>query len=578
MLSVVVFVHTPTRSGFTSPKFLGCSMFSVFSFRPTRSHYALGLLGALLLVVAACSRAKQADTDTLNARASSEDAAANITLLYVADIHAQLNEHPELFWEGDEDRLEMAGGFARIVQALRDTREALGDDHTITIDGGDTIQGSALAAITDGKLIVPLLDMFGFDVAIPGNWEVAYGPDVMKARLNETQYPWIATNIFDKATGEQVFSPTWMTERQGVKIGFVGFTDPDVPFRQPPSYSEGLRYDDHSTLNDYAQELRDDGADVVILVSHIGLSKALKLTESLEGYDIHLSADTHERTYEPFDVNGVWVVEPGSFGSFMGKLRLRVADGKIVDKSWELVELTADAFGEAEDVQALLEELSEPYKEHLSTPLGILTEGVGRYDVVETTLDNLLADALRDATGTEIALSNGFRFGTPIEAGELTEANLYDFYPVVTNLKTGEVTGQQLLEFWERELENVFAKDASKRFGGWVPRPSGMHMKFRAHGDKGSRVEAVTIGGEPLDPERVYTITACEREGDEEHMVCRIPHVSNPKVHELDAHEAVRQYLRKHPEITAPARDRILAIDLPDVVRSQTMLPDPTID
>lgn len=537
-----------------------------------------GIFVLLLLCVTACSRPRPAAQNALPPSDAASTEVVDITLLYVADMHAQLLEHPELFWEDGEDRLEMAGGFARVVQALRDTRKELTHDATLTIDGGDTIQGSALAALTDGKLVVPLLDLFEFDVAIPGNWEVAYGPDVMKAILGSTNYPWIATNIFDESTGERVFSPTWMTERQGVTIGFVGFTDPDVPLRQPPSYSQGLRYDDHSTLNAYAQELRDAGADVVILISHIGLSKALKLTESLEGYDIHLSADTHERTYEPFDVNGIWVVEPGSFGSFLGKLHLRIADGQIIDKSWELQELTADAYGEAPDVKALLQELSEPYQEHLSKPLGMLTEGVGRYDVVETTLDNLLADALRDATGTEIALSNGFRFGAPIQAGQLTEAHLYDFYPVVTNLKTGEVTGQQLLDFWERELENVFAKDASKRFGGWVPRPSGMHMTFRAYGDKGSRVQDVTIHGEPLDPERIYTITACEREGDQEHMVCRIPHVSNPRVHTLDAHEAVRQYLRKHPEITAPARDRIVAIDLPDVVRSQTMLPDPTID
>lgn len=542
-----------------------------------RSRLLLLLSVAALLLITACSR-KNTAHDAAKVEQATSDDGVDITLLYVADVHAQLSEHPELFWEGEEDRLEMAGGFARIVQALRDERTLAGDDATITIDGGDTIQGSALAAVTEGKLIVSLLNMFDFDVAIPGNWEVAYGPDVMKNRLGATNYPWIATNIFDKASGEQLFSPTWMTERQGVKIGFVGFTDPDVPFRQPPSYSEGLRYDDESTLNAYAAELRAQGADIVILVSHIGLSKALKLTEDLEGYDIHLSADTHERTYEPFDVNGVWVVEPGAFGSFLGKLTLRVNDGQIVDKSWELIELTAREYGKAKDVQDRLAELSEPYREQLERPLGILTEGVGRYDVVETTLDNLLADALRDATGTEIALSNGFRFGTPIEAGPLTESNLYDFYPVVTNLKTGEVKGQQLLDFWESELENVFAKDASKRFGGWVPRPSGMTLKFLAHADKGERVQEVRVQGEVVDPERVYTITACEREGDEEHMVCRIPHVTNTRVHELDAHEAVRHYLRKHPEITAPARDRVMALDLPEVVRSQTMLPDPTID
>src|SRR5690625_2941892 len=125
MLSLVLFVHTPTRSDFTFPKLLGCRMFSVFSFRPTRSHYALGLLAALLLVVAACSRAKQADTDTLNARAASEDAVADITLLYVADIHAQLNEHPELFWEGGEDRLEMAGGLDRKSTRLNSSHVAI---------------------------------------------------------------------------------------------------------------------------------------------------------------------------------------------------------------------------------------------------------------------------------------------------------------------------------------------------------------------------------------------------------------------------------------------------------------------
>lgn len=542
-----------------------------------RSRVFLWLSISALFLLGACSRTN-APQKTAQSDQASTDEAVDITLLYVADLHAQLAEHPELYWEGDADRLEIAGGFPRVVQALRDERKKAGADTSITIDGGDTIQGSALAALTDGELIVPLLDMFGFDVAIPGNWEVAYGPDVMKARLSATHYPWIATNIFDKASGEQVFSPTWMTERQGVKIGFVGFTDPDVPFRQPPSYSEGLRYDDDSTLNAYAQELRDDGADVVVLITHIGLSKALKLTESLEGYDIHLSADTHERTYEPFDVNGIWVVEPGSFGSFLGKMTLRVSNGEIIDKSWDLIELTADAYDEAPDVREKLAELSEPYNEHLSTPLGTLSEGIGRYDVVETTLDNLLADALRDATGTDLALSNGFRFGTPIEAGTLTEANLYDFYPIVTNLKTGEVKGQQLLDFWESELENVFAKDASKRFGGWVPRPSGMSMKFRAHGDTGNRVDEVKIQGELIDPDRVYTITACEREGDEDHMVCRIPNVKNARVHEIDAHEAVRQYLRKHPEITAPARNRVLATDLPEVVRSQTMLPDPEAD
>lgn len=527
-------------------------------------------------VTAACAASGSQNSvmkESVSARPAS--AAQDVTLLFFADLHAQLEEHPELFWSDEGDRIETAGGFARVAQAIRDERAAKPDGTVIAIDGGDTIQGSAAAALTEGAAVIPLLQQMGFDIAIPGNWEVVYGPDVMTERLSELPYPTIAANVFYENTGERVFAPTWTTTVGEVTVGFVGFTDPDVPFRQPPTYSVGLRYDDSSELNALAATLRDtEGADVVILVSHIGLSKAIELTEHLKGFDLHLSADTHERTYEPFDVNGIWVVEPGAFGSFMGRLELTVADGAIVDKSWELVELTASSYGEAPDVRATLDTVLAPMREELDKEIGSLSETLARYDVVETTLDNLLADALRETTGTDIALSNGFRFGTPLLPGVLRESNLYDFYPIVTNLKTGEVRGEQLRDFWERELENVFAADASKRFGGWVPRPSGMTMTFRAHAPFGQRIDTILVNGEPLENDRMYTITACEREGDADHMVCRIPHVTNTRVHEIDAHEAVRRYLRAHTDLTAPARDRIQALDLPDVVRSQTMLPN----
>lgn len=540
---------------------------------------ALRLATASILTVgvtAACAASRSASTDVSDTSAATlVSPTHDITLLFFADLHAQLEEHPELFWSDGVDRIETAGGFARVAQAIRDERAAHAPGSVIAIDGGDTIQGSAAAALTEGAAVIPLLSQMGFDLAIPGNWEVVYGPDVMTERLAELPYPTIAANMFYENSGERVFAPTWTTEISGVTIGFVGFTDPDVPFRQPPTYSEGLRYTDEAELNGLAASLRADaGADVVVLVSHIGLSKALDLTERLVGYDLHLSADTHERTYEPFDVNGIWVVEPGAFGSFMGRLSLTMRDGHIVDKSWELVELTAAAYDEAPDVRATLDEVMAPMREELDREIGQLSETIARYDVVETTLDNLLADALRATTGTEIALSNGFRFGTPLLPGALREAHLYDFYPVVTNLKTGEVRGAQLRAFWERELENVFSADATKRFGGWVPRPSGITMTFHALKPAGQRIETILVNGEPLDDDRVYTITACEREGDAEHMVCRIPNVTNTRVHEIDAHEAVRRYLRANTDLVAPARDRVQALDLPTVVRSQTMLPN----
>jgi hypothetical protein len=77
-----------------------------------------------------------------------------------------------------------------------------------------------------------------------------------------------------------------------------------------------------------------------------------------------------------------------------------------------------------------------------------------RYSLVETSLDDVLSDALREEAGTE--------------------SDLRDWYPITTKLKVGKVTGRQLRAFWEREAEHVFSPDPEKLFGGWLPRPSGI--------------------------------------------------------------------------------------------------------
>jgi 2',3'-cyclic-nucleotide 2'-phosphodiesterase (5'-nucleotidase family) len=153
--------------------------------------------------------------------------------------------------------------------------------------------------------------------------------------------------------------------------------------------------------------------------------------------------------------------------------------------------------------------------------------------------------------------------------GPITQADLWRFYPIVTKLKTAEVTGEQLRDFWENELNNVFADDPEDRFGGWVPRPSGMSVTFEAKAPKGERVKSIRVHGEPIEPDKTYTITACEREGEPMSTICRIPNAENAKVHELNAHEAVRQYLQERESVSSTLEGRVDATDLPPVLRTQ---------
>ena len=465
-------------------------------------------------------------------------------------------------------------GVARIATAVESIRRER-PGRVFFMDAGDTIQGSAAAAWTEGKAVVAPVNALRLDLGIPGNWEVVYGAEALKRRAGEFRHPMIAANIRESATGKLLFPPYLVKEVGGVRIGVIGFTDPDVPERQPPSYSKGLIFDDAGVLPTLIERLRTrEKVDVVVLLTHVGLPKSIRLAETLKGVDFVLSGDTHERTYEPIVRSGTWVVEPGSFGSFLGRLDLTVRDGKIVDRAWELIELRAARFDEDRAVKDVVDATLAPLRARLDAVDRPDGSPSMRYNVVETSLDLVLSDALREATGTEIALSNGFRFATPKLPGPIRESDLWDWYPITTRLKVGKVTGRQLRAFWEREAEHVFSSDPEHLFGGWLPRPSGMTVRLAAHAPAGRRVREIRVGGELLEDDREYTLVACEREGDVPDKLCRIPHVKEPRVLDLDAHEAVRRYLSKHSPISAPVGLRVVAEDLPLAVRSQVLSPE----
>jgi sulfur-oxidizing protein SoxB len=498
---------------------------------------------------------------------------ASISLIYIADLHAQLEPHAEFFWREGMDETATAGGVARIateVEAIR--RERPG--RVLFMDAGDTIQGSAAAAWTEGKAVVAPVNALKLDLGIPGNWEVVYGAKVLVERAGEFHHPLIAANLRDAETKGLVFPPYLVKDMGGVRIGVVGFTDPDVPERQPPSYSKGLTFDRSEVLQPLIDQLRrKEKVDVVVLLNHVGLPKSIRLAETLKGVDFVLSGDTHERTYEPIVRGETWVVEPGSFGSFLGRLDFTIKEDKVVDRKWKLVELRADRFAEDPQVKRVVDETLAPMRPRLAKIIGETKATLMRYNVVETGLDDVLSDALREAAGAEIGLSNGFRFSPPTPPGPIRESGLWDWYPISTRLKVGKVTGRQLRAFWERETEHVFATDPSKLFGGWLPRPSGMTVRFAAHAPDGHRLREIRVGGELLEDDREYMLVACEREGDEPDKLCRIPHVKEHRVLGLDAHEAVRRSLAKHSPLSTPEGRRVVAEDLPPVVRSQVLTP-----
>ncbi|MBL7798004.1 MAG: 5'-nucleotidase C-terminal domain-containing protein [Saprospiraceae bacterium] len=503
-----------------------------------------------------------------------------ITLLQTTDVHCQIHPHDELFWENNGMVFRKTAGYAQLATLFDKVRKSNPD--TFIVDTGDMFQGSELSVKTTGKAFVPILNALGYDLYLPGNWEVIYYKQAMQKLLGGLDAPKVCANMYhdlgDGKRGELVFPPYATWSRLGVKIGFVGLTDHLVPLRQSPNYSKGIIYTKpEESLAPWVQVLREqEQCDFVIVLAHLGLSQQIHLANLpvCEGVDYIFGGDTHERVREPIVCKFAKVVEPGAFGSFVGRLDLEIKDGKIVGERYELMEVDAKKYKPQKSVQQLIDTLEAPFVASINKVHGYSTVPLYRYFVVENTIDTLILDALDWRVNTDIVLSNGFRFCPPRNTGAdglapITEGFIYDMLPVDSRIRTGTVTGQQILDWLEKELNNVFAKDASKRFGGWVVKFKGMEVEFNAFGEAGKRVQKVMVGNQPLDPARSYTIAACERDGDPETMLCRIPNVKNTVNTEFTLHQTMRDYLAANSPVTPRPRGYAKVLDAPQTLLTQ---------
>jgi 2',3'-cyclic-nucleotide 2'-phosphodiesterase (5'-nucleotidase family) len=365
----------------------------------------------------------------------------------------------------------------------------------------------------------------------------------------------------------------------GIRIGFVGYNDPLTPVRQSPAYSKGIRFTKPEVdLQKYVKILKDEkGCKLVFVVSHMGMAQQLNLANEscAEGVNYILGADTHERIRVPIQGKFSKVTEPGAFASFVGKLDIVIEDGKIKDEAYELIDVDPERYKEDDEMKRLVSSIKKPYRKELARVIGQTTTPLLRYYIIETPMDNFITDALIWNLKTDVVISNGFRFCPPLVPdaktgkADITSDYLWGMLPVNSNVKTGDASGKQILEWLETELEHVFAPDATKRFGGWLIRFSGMKLVFTMANKMGERVQEVKIQGELLQPDKHYTIAACEREGDPENMICRMMNVHHPVSQVILLHEIVEGYLASHSPISPTLEGRAHATDAPAELLTQ---------
>ena len=477
-----------------------------------------------------------------------------ITVIQLNDLHGYMEPHPELFWSGGEPVFREAGGVARIAHLIEDARER-NRGGVIALDNGDTIHGTYPVVETRGEALKPILNRIGFD-AWTAHWDFAYDAPYLKKYDEELGYPLLAINCYDDDGDGLTFKPYTILERHGIRVAVIGIAATIVDKVMPEDFHTGV----HLTLGE--DELRkwvkhvreEEKAQLVIVLSHLGYPQELKMLSRVQGIDVFLSGHTHNRIRKAELVNGAIVIQSGCHGSFLGRIDLDVSpDGRVKGFEHRLIEVDAATPKDGE-VAELVESAVEPHRDMLDEVVGETATDLHRNYVMECTMDNLLLQAIQRHTGAELAFSNGWRYGAPIPRGPVTVGDIWQIIPVNPPVSVCDVTGREVWDMMEMNLERTFSRDPYRQMGGYVKRCMGLNLYFKIENPEGKRVNRLFINGKPFDPEKTYRACYVTRQG------VRPGFGSNKEDLDVRAVDVLGRYVEDEKRVSAPLRNTVVPI------------------
>ena len=462
------------------------------------------------------------------------------------------------------------GGIGRVLTL----RKAIQKDNanTLFLLAGDTISPSVESITYRGSQMIDAWNTAGLDYATFGNHEFDFGPDVLKQRMKESQFHWIAANVVEKSTGRPFGGADAFVIREfaGVKIGIFGLVLPETKTTSRPG-------DDVEFLNPcetaktMVSEIHQRGAKVVVALTHLSMREDKEVARCA---DVDVIIGGHEHTLLESSAGGAPIFKMTSDARELGQIDLNIskASGELSSIDWKVIPVTSET---PED--STFSSLYRKYERLLTD----LERPVGRSSVAldgrsaenrthETNLGNFVADSFRRVTASDVALVNGgsIRADEIIAAGRLKMREVLSILPFKNKLVKIEVTGAVLRE----ALEHGVSRVANNAQPGGFPQVSGIQFSYDASKPPGQRVAEVRVNGSSLSLTRKYSLTTTTfiafDGGDGYDMFKSSPVLTAPEQTPLDS-EALRRAIAIGRPIAPKVEGRIQRLDKIQQTRSE---------
>jgi 5'-nucleotidase len=477
----------------------------------------------------------------------------HITLLHVNDVY-ELSPSQE----------SNLGGLARLATLIKVVRKE--NPNTLFVFSGDTLSPSLGSHIFHGKQMIDLWNQLGLDVAVLGNHEFDFGPVLLKQRVKESHFPWLAANVIDHQTGKPFNGlPAYVVKDVGgVKLGFLGLLTVDTATTSSPG--PALHFEDPvKTTLEQLPKMKQDGANVLVGLTHLDISEDQRVAGSVP-LQLALILGGHEHTLTQSMAGGTTILKMNSDATQMSRVDLYVdpVTKALHHMFWEVIPVNGKVV-EDPSTAALVAHYEQQINQSMGEVLGKSTVELDAHQHLvrrqESALGNFIADSFRGALKADVALINAgsIRSNTSYKPGPITLSTVMKWLPFEDKMVRIQLSGSEL----KAALENGVSEAGASESGSF-PVISGMRFRYNEALPIGQRVLQVEVNGQPLDLKKQYTLATSHylSEGKSGYVMFKPVSSKALAASPLDS-DVIAQVIRTQKQIAPRVDGRIMPVLAP---------------
>jgi len=484
-----------------------------------------------------------------------------LVILHTNDFHGHVTA-----WQGWEGELagKTIGGFDRLAAAVRSARRNA--EHVLLLDAGDAVADSMISKETRGQAVIRLMNVLQYDAMAIGNHEFEFGEERLRVLIGEARFPVLAANIRVRGTGKLFTRPYIIRQLGPLQIGILGMAYPNTSLTTTKNNVSNLEFEEATPVaRRFIQQMRDEGARTIIVLSHLGLSADIQLAKNVPGIDVIVGGHSHNRMAEAKHIGDTLIVQAGGHGSDLGVLELMFHGAQRTRSTYHLLTLDHALIEADPRMTVQLAGLTAQLLSSENTPVGQGRDWLIRAQTLagteprlrnqESPVDSLFADIIRESTKADVTFLPGVGYGVGIPPRSISTKALINLIPHESHIFIMEMNGAQLLEILEQSLENIYTGDPAKKVGGMI-QVSGLTFTYDPESKIGARVLSVSVNSQPLDPRAHYQVTTNSLLAEGGHNYGTFRTISSQA--DLGSQfEMIKSWMHLHPGITAPPPGRI---------------------